>query len=135
MGNLLHIENGPLFGPAMNRAYALESKNAINPRVLIDEPCLEHYLKVETFEPMKSLISSDEEFSYLSLATAFRHTINDGTEALAGEKVLARHRQSLAGTSDRLLKIRAAQSDEKIQSKYTWLLQELEKTASEIRAS
>ncbi len=35
-GKLIHIQGGPLFGPAMNAAYALESKSAIYPRVLID---------------------------------------------------------------------------------------------------
>lgn len=35
-GKLIHIQGGPLFGPAMNSAYALESQSAIYPRVLID---------------------------------------------------------------------------------------------------
>lgn len=35
-GALIHIQGGPLFGPAMNEAYALESKLAIYPRVLFD---------------------------------------------------------------------------------------------------
>lgn len=135
IGKLLHQENGPMFGPAMNRAYHLESKKAVSPRVLIDKECLEHYQKAETFKTLASVINYDEEFHYVSLATAFRHTINHSTEALAGEKVLARHRQSLASTLDRLLKIEAAQSDENIRSKYTWLIQELNKTAPEIRPS
>ena len=34
-GQLIHEQSGVLFGPAMNAAYALESKSAIYPRVLI----------------------------------------------------------------------------------------------------
>lgn len=35
-GKLIHTQGGPLFGPAINSAYALESKSAIYARVLID---------------------------------------------------------------------------------------------------
>jgi hypothetical protein len=128
IGLLFHKENGPLFGPAMNRAYFLESKEAINPRVLIDHECLSNYLKAETFEPLISLVDKDEKYFYLSLATAFRHTLNDSTEVFAGERVLARHRSSLATTIERLSKNEENHSDEKIKSKYAWLIQEVKKT-------
>jgi hypothetical protein len=128
VGPLTHKENGPLFGPAMNRAYFLESKAAINPRVLIDQEFLNHYLKEEAFDTLLSLIDKDENYSYMSLATAFKHTINDSTEALAGVKVLARHRQSLATTIERLSINENNHSDEKIKSKYTWLIQEIQRT-------
>lgn len=36
-GKIIHEEGGALFGPAMNEAYRLESKEAKNPRILIDE--------------------------------------------------------------------------------------------------
>lgn len=35
IGKVVHEENGALFGPAMNEAYALESKSAIYPRIII----------------------------------------------------------------------------------------------------
>lgn len=41
-GALIHIQDGPLFGPAMNSAYALESKAAIYPRVIFDEAAAKH---------------------------------------------------------------------------------------------
>lgn len=37
VGKLIHTKNGPLFGPAMNMAYTLESKSAIYPRVVISK--------------------------------------------------------------------------------------------------
>lgn len=42
IGPLIHVQGGPLFGPAMNEAYWLESKCAIHPRVLIDAKAAEH---------------------------------------------------------------------------------------------
>ncbi len=41
-GKLIHEQNGVLFGPAMNAAYALESKLAIFPRILIEENAATH---------------------------------------------------------------------------------------------
>ena len=40
--SLIHIQGGPLFGPAMNEAYALESKAAIYPRVLFSPQAATH---------------------------------------------------------------------------------------------
>jgi hypothetical protein len=43
-GQLIHEQGGVLFGPAMNAAYALESKSAIYPRVLIADDAAKHLL-------------------------------------------------------------------------------------------
>jgi hypothetical protein len=56
-GKLFHVEGGPLFGPAMNRAYFLESKKAKYPRVIIDSLCYQEYKKVETFNLLESLFN------------------------------------------------------------------------------
>ena len=37
VGKIIHTMNGPLFGPAMNMAYMLESQSAIYPRVVISK--------------------------------------------------------------------------------------------------
>ncbi|MCG8563685.1 MAG: hypothetical protein MI747_01235, partial [Desulfobacterales bacterium] len=47
VGKLIHEEAGALFGPAMNEAYALESKSAIYPRVIISP---------EAFELLESML-------------------------------------------------------------------------------
>lgn len=125
IGSLLHKENGPLFGPAMNRAYYLESKEAIYPRVLIDNEYFESYINDVNLDPMASLINHDDKYYFMSLVSAFKHTLNDSTEFLAGEKVLARHRQSLNTTLERLTFNESQQGDEKIKSKYTWLIKEI----------
>jgi len=41
-GQIIHEQGGVLFGPAMNAAYALESKSAIYPRVLISDEAAKH---------------------------------------------------------------------------------------------
>lgn len=47
-GSMIHIENGPMFGPAFNEAYKIESKLAGYPRVLI---CTEAFLKLKEIAP------------------------------------------------------------------------------------
>lgn len=42
VGKLIHEQGGVLFGPAMNKAYELESKSAIYPRVLIADEAAKH---------------------------------------------------------------------------------------------
>lgn len=54
LGKLVHVENGPMFGPAMNRAYLLESKLAVSPRFLIDKECVQRYRTVPTFNLYES---------------------------------------------------------------------------------
>ena len=43
IGNLVHRRGGALFGPAMNEAYAIESKAAVYPRVVVSELVYELY--------------------------------------------------------------------------------------------
>lgn len=133
LGKLIHIENGPLFGPAMNRAYYLESKLAKNPRILIDKSCIEKYRKVESFKLFESFIEQDEDFYYASLATAYRHIINDSSLALAGEKVLATFRSTFSSSHSKIQKLIKSNEDEGIRSKFVWLSEELKKRAVEIR--
>ncbi len=132
-GDLIHIENGPLFGPAMNRAYYLESKIAKHPRVLIDNESLEKYRLVDTFRLFESFFEKDGEFHYASLGTAYRHIINDSSLVLSGEVVLKKFRDSLAGTASRLSTIMGEQEDEGIKCKYRWLIDEVSNRETEIR--
>ncbi|QEY62504.1 hypothetical protein FXN65_10605 [Metapseudomonas lalkuanensis] len=46
VGSLVHVKNGPLFGPAMNEAHAIESSEAIYPRVVVSEEAKSHLDKV-----------------------------------------------------------------------------------------
>lgn len=131
-GDLIHTENGPLFGPAMNRAYLLESKIAKHPRVLIDKEAIEKYRLVDTFRLFESFFENDGEHYYASLGTAYRHIINDSALTLSGEVVLQKFRDSLASTTTRLSTMMDEQEDAGIKSKYNWLIDEVSKREREI---
>ena len=132
-GKLIHIENGPLFGPAMNKAYYLESKLAVNPRILMDSECYKSYKAVKTFNLFESLFEQDGEYYYASLGTAFRHIINDSSLVFAGERVLGKFRESLEKAPRILASIEASFEDDRVKSKYQWLISEIEKRSHEIR--
>lgn len=126
-GLLVHVENGPLFGPAMNCAYYLESKKAKFPRVIIDEVCLSAYRQVETFGLFESLLEKAEDFSYLNLATSFRHTIEDSTLALSGGVALKNHEEWFSNAPEKISKIEQQHQNESVKEKYSWLLAEFKK--------
>lgn len=124
LGKLTHIEGGPLYGPAMNRAYYLESKEAKFPRVLIDASCLAKYRKAETFGLFESAISNDDKHSYISLSTSLFHTFTDSSLVLSGEKVLSQFRSIYEMAPDKLYAIARSYEDENIKQKYLWLFNE-----------
>lgn len=126
IGKLVHIQGGPMFGPAMNQAYLLESKKAVHPRFLIDSHCIGRYRKAETFELFESFIQEDCGYYYASLATAFRHILNDSSLAIAGEEGLRKFRQSMLEAPAEIEKLQEQfKDDDKIRPKYEWLAKEL----------
>lgn len=64
-GKIIHEEGGALFGPAMNEAYRLESKEAKNPRVLIDESAYSCFSDILNGHPALIPITKDgnDQFS------------------------------------------------------------------------
>lgn len=130
VGKLIHIEGGPMFGPAMNRAYFLESKLADHPRFLIDAHCIEQYRKVYTFGLFESFIQQEfipkeGEFYYASLATSFKHILNDSSLVMSGEKVLRKFRQSMLAAPAEIEKLREQfKGDVRVGPKYDWLADE-----------
>lgn len=125
VGKLIHIEGGPMFGPAMNRAYYLESKLAEHPRFLIDKHCIEQYRTVDTFQLFESFIQQDDDFYYASLATSFKHILNDSSLTLAGEKVLRKFRQAMLAAPAEVEKLMEDyKENERVRAKYDWLASE-----------
>jgi hypothetical protein len=59
VGSLIHIRNKIVFGPALNRAYELESRYANFPRIILDPNVPE--LAINSF-----CIAQDEEFTFLN---------------------------------------------------------------------
>ena len=134
LGKLVHQENGPLFGPAMNRAYHLESKVAKHPRVVIDEACYQAYKTIETFRLFESLFEQDGGLRYVSLGTSLRHIINDSSVALGGEAVLSKYRSCLGVATEKLIALGEGFSDTSIQDKYRWLANDVSMRAAEVNA-
>jgi len=71
VGKLVHEESGALFGPAMNEAYALESKSAIYPRVVVSSEAsalLESTLKENPIlKPIKKSFDGHSVFDLVSI--------------------------------------------------------------------
>ena len=131
IGSLIHSDGGPMFGPAMNRAYHLESKLAKYPRLLIDEACIARLRQVHSFELFESFVREvdlpgEGRFYYASLATAFKHIINDSALAASGEKVLRKFRVSMLKAPDEIEVLRVKYMDDnRIGPKYEWLGHEM----------
>lgn len=132
-GQLVHIEGGPIFGPAMNRAHELESTLAGTPRVLIDKECYEEYRQASNFALFESLFELDGEYRYASLGTAYRHIINDSSLGLAGETALSKYRISLESTPQKIAKIIEGLNDDCVKKKYEWLSTEIEQRTTEVK--
>jgi len=133
VGKLVHVEGGPMFGPAINRAYYLESKCAVYPRFLIDKNCIDLYRKVPTFQLLESFIQREGDFYYASLATAFKHILNDSSLIMSGEKVLRRFREAMLEARIEVERLREAhKADERIREKYEWLARDLAARIPEI---
>jgi hypothetical protein len=85
VGKLTHINNGALFGPAMIKAYDLESSLAKYPRIILDDFCYNIIRNSQSYEIMKHLFipfSGEKENikvtrGYeMNLATTFYHYLN-----------------------------------------------------------
>ena len=72
LGQLIHEEGGALFGPAMNDAYELESKNAIFPRVIISDKAYELLKKsIEDHPVFKPIFTSSDNHRVFDLISIF----------------------------------------------------------------
>lgn len=122
IGNLHHTENGPVFGPAMNRAYQIESKEAVNPRLLIDRECYEHLSQSRYFSSIEAMFVEDNNEIYCSLVSYYKHYKMDPTvhwdklglnPKLDSLKVLLEEKVDL---------LTAQNVDERVIAKYHWLI-------------
>jgi hypothetical protein len=86
---LVHIEGGPLFGPAMVKAYDFETHLAVYPRIVLDDNLFNIVGGSQSFLAMKDLfidfsgkeIVKGKEVSIkrgleINLATSFKHYMN-----------------------------------------------------------
>ncbi|MCC4212842.1 hypothetical protein [Leeuwenhoekiella parthenopeia] len=86
---LVHIENGPLFGPAMVNAYDFETHLSVYPRIVLDDTVFNIVHNSPSFKSVKDLFIAfsgtkevnGKEISIkrgleINLATSFKHYMN-----------------------------------------------------------
>lgn len=120
VGKLVHEENGLLFGPAMVKAYHLESKLAIYPRILIDKDVANKTQRGRLFEIMANLFAEAEDgMAEISLASSLNYLLQSifAMHPAQHTKYLSVFEDSIA----QLELIRDSNDDEKIKAKYSWL--------------
>ena len=84
-GKLVH-EGNKCFGPAMNRAYKLESETAIYPRIVIDDVALE-YLKDDNLKKEFIIKDKKDKMNYLDILNQ-KKFIQDGPDLFSYEDIL-----------------------------------------------
>jgi len=140
IGKLIHEEGGVLIGPAMVRAYELESKLAKVPRILIDENCIAYIQQNHLYDAMKRLFwevgelkSEDGEAQLnkgleINLGTTYHHFLL----SLYGVSPVLRKRyeRSLKTAITDLTTIRDAVSKADVKEKYNYVIAEVERMKS-----
>lgn len=130
IGQLVHVDNGPIFGPAMNAAYFLESKKAVNPRVIVDNTAFESLKNVDLYAKMNTIFSKSEDYVSINLASSFNYLINFSTASLIPE-YKRRLINALDETPNALAaKIAEFENEESIKSKYVWIKNEIDNLLS-----
>ncbi|MCD9474358.1 hypothetical protein [Photobacterium phosphoreum] len=134
IGNLYHEDGGPVFGPAMNRAYYIESKLAKNPRVLIDAECMDEYRQDCTFNVFESMIEVENSSEYYaSLSTFYRHYINDSSYAWNQAPIVQTYKEQFFNLNESILERLKAFDNEEIILKYMWMLKDIDKIILDIK--
>lgn len=134
VGKLYHVNGGPVFGPAMNRAYYLESKLAKNPRILIDSECIDELRKETSFKVFESFIQEDETGGvYSSLSTIYRHYINDSSFAWNGAPILNDFKNEFFSLRQIINKRITEFNDDRIIEKYKWMLSDVALISADIK--
>lgn len=125
---LIHISNGPIFGPAMNIAYWHESKLAIHPRVIFEPSAFIKLSQVPIFNKMSRMFSNDGDFHSIQLASAYDHLINGSTLSV-GIGVKDQYISSLLASPEKLSHIIAQfpETDVEVRPKYVWIKERIDK--------
>ena len=127
MGQICHIEEGPLFGPALVEAYELESEEAIYPRILLSKEVATGVLRTEMHEFMLSLFEKKENEMYISLATAYYYLIH--YSSVFNKEQL---KKNFFTSKDKISEQLSLTDSIKIKKKYEWLFLEMENMKEKI---
>lgn len=113
----LYYRSGVVYGPAMNEAYKLESKNAIYPRVVVDENTLVEGVENGLHSPKEeldyilSLINIDEDKQLIVDFLRQWQEVDDNDA----------YRELLENTKDLIIKEINEQTSPNILNQYIWL--------------
>jgi len=137
VGKLIHEESGALVGPAMVRAYEIESTLAVYPRILIDQSCVALINKIgnstkftHLFKLISEPIINQKKGTQLTsgleinLATSYAYLQHGPFAGSPG--ILKRYDRSLKASVPRLREIRQTLSDERVIKKYDYIINELD---------
>jgi hypothetical protein len=134
VGKLYHVNGGPVFGPAMNRAYYLESKLAKSPRILIDSECVAELRRDTSFKIFESFIQEDESGDfYSSLSTIYRHFINDSSFAFYNAPELKELKSEFFSLIEVISERITQFDDDRIKEKYNWMLNDVALITEDIK--
>lgn len=133
---LVHVENGPLYGPAMVKAYDFETHLSNYPRIVLDDTVFNIVRNSPSFEAMKDLFidfSDTKEHNgreikisrglEINLATSFKHYMNSHftfhpEKRQEVENVI---RDSIGHLEEK----KKATSSERVKSKYQYLIDQI----------
>jgi hypothetical protein len=132
VADLYHVDGGQIFGPAMGKAYELENKRAVYPRILVDATCADLFKRQPTIKPMLPLIEAAEDgFSQITLGTCFHYTLTSSTWLLADQPLFDRLFTEMTELPGALRAIQAASSSDRVAAKYKWLAEACERHVSQ----
>ena len=130
-GAVIHMQSGPLFGPAFVRAYELESKQARMPRVLLQPDMQEALSRTGRHRHMLSLFLSQDTETYISLGSSFRFLANDSSMVFASRpKLLEQYRRALEKAEN----LRLETAGLPYADKYSWALADLSAVQDDMKA-
>jgi len=122
MGQLCHVEAGPLFGPALVEAYEIESKEAIYPRVMLSPDVAKGVLRTEMHKFMLSIFEQQDGQMYISLATAYDYLAHVST--VFNKKEL---KENFFISKNSIHEQANIDCPQKVKEKYEWLYSEMTK--------
>jgi hypothetical protein len=132
-GELVHIQGGQLFGPAMNCAYHLESKKAVGPRVLMQKDCWAHFEKQPTWHLLAPYFAADAEGARgMSLAECYTQLLVHAPFFVNNEGGWNNLHSSMMEAPADLASVKAGQSEERAIAKYDWLIPRIDAVKSKL---
>ncbi len=134
---LIHIEGGPLFGPAMVRAYDFETNLAIYPRIVLDERCLQIIKHSPSFEGIKNMFKDFngsvenngkkveiKDGLEMNLATSFYHLLTSHFTFRDSKRIEVL--RELSQSIPYLEKLKTETNSNQVREKYDYLIAEIQ---------